>query len=305
MRLFKVVSLIVLSAVAGCTLPQPPINVSPDGSASGPMPRPVPRHVSRPVRIVSLDFCSDQYVLKLANRGDILALSMDATSDFSYMRKEAKGMPTVRATAEDVLALDPDLIVRAYGGGPNAEVFFERAGVKVHQIASSNDLDDLREAVADAAIALGQTARGDGVIADFDQRLAAIKPATGVTALYMTPSGTTTGPGSMVDRMMTLAGLTNFETQKGWNPLPLEALAIKKPDMAVTAFFQDNSIKRSTWSSARHPMAINIMRQLPVAALDGSTISCGGWFVMDAVEELAEKGRLVQAQKQAKSSISQ
>jgi iron complex transport system substrate-binding protein len=261
------------------------------------------------MRIVSLDFCSDQYVLKLANRRDILALSKDATSDFSYMRKEAKGMPTVRSTAEDVLALEPDLIVRSYGGGPNAKAFFERAGLKVHQIASSEDFDDLRETLRDAAVALGQAARGDALVADFDRRLSAIKPATGVSALYMTPSGMTTGPGSMIDLMMTRAGLTNFETQKGWNPLPLEGLTIAKPDMAVTAFFQGNALGRDTWSSARHPVAINIMRQLPVAALDGSTISCGGWFAMDAVEALAEKGRVVQAQKEAqkqvKASISQ
>ena len=286
MHLFKVASLIVLSVAAGCSLPPHKTPVVP------------PLEARRPKRIVSLDFCADQYVLKLAERGDILALSMDATSDFSYMRDEAKGMKTVRSTAEDVLALNPDLIVRSYGGGPNAKAFFERAGVKVHQIASSNDFEDLRQTARDAATAFAQTARGEAVVADFDQRLAAIKPASGVTALYMTPSGITTGPGSMVDLMMTRAGLTNFETQKGWNQLPLETLALKKPDMAVTAFFQDTTIGRDNWSSARHPVAMNIMRQLPLAALDGSTISCGGWFVVDAVEALAAKGRAVQAHKQ-------
>jgi iron complex transport system substrate-binding protein len=277
-----------LGVVAGCSLPPPPLGIAPLAE-------------NRPKRIVSLDFCADQYVLKLADRGDILALSKDATSDFSYMRKEARGIKTVRSTAEDVLALDPDLIVRSYGGGPNAKAFFEQAGVKVHQVASSQDFDDLRKAARDAALAFGQIDKGEALVADFDRRLAAIKPASNVTALYMTPSGITTGPGSMVDLMMTRAGLINFETQKGWNQLPLETLALKKPDMAITAFFQDQTIGRDNWSSARHPVAMNIMRQLPVAALDGSTTSCGGWFVMDAIEALAQKGRAVQAQKQQPS----
>ena len=44
-----------------------------------------------PRRIVSLDFCADQYVLKLADRESILAVSRDATKDFSFMREEALG----------------------------------------------------------------------------------------------------------------------------------------------------------------------------------------------------------------------
>ena len=55
----------------------------------------------KPMRIVSLDYCADQYVLKLADREQILAISPDATGDFSYMREAARGVPTVRAAAED------------------------------------------------------------------------------------------------------------------------------------------------------------------------------------------------------------
>ena len=78
----------------------------------------------RPMRIVSLDFCSDQYVLKLADRAQILALSPDAGREFSFMREAAAGLPTVRPVAEDVLILQPDLVIRSYGGGPKAGVFF-------------------------------------------------------------------------------------------------------------------------------------------------------------------------------------
>ncbi|MCG8441008.1 MAG: ABC transporter substrate-binding protein, partial [Caulobacterales bacterium] len=93
------------------------------GAASAP---PAPE---RPARVVSLDFCADQYVLKLVERQRVLALSPDATREFSYMRAEAAGVRSVRPRAEDVILLEPDLVVRSYGGGPNAAAFFERAGV--------------------------------------------------------------------------------------------------------------------------------------------------------------------------------
>ena len=75
------------------------------------------RGADAPRRIVSLDYCADQYVLKFADREDILALSPDAGKRFSYMRAAAEGIPTVRPRTADVLALQPDLVVRTYGGG--------------------------------------------------------------------------------------------------------------------------------------------------------------------------------------------
>jgi len=89
------------------------------------------------MRIVSLDYCADQYVLKLADPESVLAISPDAVKDFSYLQDAAKSVPTVRPIAEDVLSLKPDLVVRSYGGGPNATSFFAQAGVPVLQAQSA------------------------------------------------------------------------------------------------------------------------------------------------------------------------
>jgi iron complex transport system substrate-binding protein len=238
-----------------------------------------------------MDYCADQFVLKLADRGDILALSPDATRDFSYMRKEAAGMTTVRPSAEAVIALNPDLVVRSYGGGPDIEALLKQVGVPVHQIGWGDDFDAVRNNVREAAAALGQSERGDALVAEFDNRLAALEPATDVSALYVTQAGATTGPGSMIDLMMSAAGLVNFQSQPGWNPLPLEHLATEHPQMAAAAFFKADASMQDYWSSARHPLAHDLLSELPVAWLDGSTTTCAGWFVMDAIEALASKGR--------------
>jgi iron complex transport system substrate-binding protein len=248
----------------------------------------------RPSRIVSLDYCADQFALKLADRADIAALSPDATKDFSYLRTQAIGMRRVRPTAEDVLALKPDLIIRSYGGGSQATAFFEKAGVKVHQIGWGDDFDAVRTNVREAAQALGQSARGEEVVADFDARLAGIKQGKGSSALYVTSGGVTTGSGSMIDLMIQRAGLTNFQRGSGWNPLPLERLASETPDLVVTAFFGKGALTREHWSPSRHHVAQLAMATRPVLALDGATTACAGWFVMDSVEALAAKAQEVQ-----------
>lgn len=242
----------------------------------------------QPMRIVSLDYCSDQYVLKLLDRERILAVSPDAVKDFSYMRQTAKGIPSVRSTAENVLILQPDLIIRSYGGGPNAEAFFESAGVPVITLGWASDINGIMRVMRETSLALGEAERGEAVIADMTSRIAALNVSEkSRDALYMTPTGVTTGEGSLIHEMMITAGLRNFQKKPGWHPLPLERLAYEKPDMIAAAFFDSNVNKVDAWGSANHPVAHRQMKNLPTVSLQGAWTSCGGWFLMDAIETLA------------------
>ncbi len=241
----------------------------------------------KPMRIVSLDFCADQYVLKLIEPNRILALSPDAKKPISYLRRKAETIRTVRPNAEDVLQLKPDLIIRSYGGGPNASGFFQRAGVPVINIGWAGDFDSIKTVTQDVANGLGETHRGAQIVQNMDRRIAALKPhITTARALYMTPSGTTAGTGTFVHEILTLAGLENFQTQSGWRDLPLERLAYEHPDLIAAAFF-DTDVENG-WSAMRHPIARHQMEHHPAIALKGSWMSCGAWFAMDAVEALTQ-----------------
>lgn len=237
--------------------------------------------------IVSLDYCADQFVLALAARERILAVSQDADDPFSYMRDAARGLRQVRAVAEDVLILRPDLVVRSYGGGASAPHFFARAGVPVLQLGFVQSIADVRANIRAVAAGLGEAARGAALVADMDRRLAAVRRhAPGTRALYITPGGFTAGPDTLVHEMLAAAGLENFQQAPGWRALPLERLAYARPDLIVTAFFDTRASSADAWTAAHHPVARRQMAALPVVALDGAWIACGGWFVADAVEAL-------------------
>lgn len=246
-------------------------------------PAPISPLVDRPQRIVSLDFCADQYVLKLADRDQIIALSPDAESEFSYMRAQAAGLKRVRPTAEAVLALKPDLIVRTYGGGPGAAEFYAAAGVKVAQIPHADDFAGVRAAAVAISQAVGHPQRGQKLAAEINQRLAAA-PAQGPTALYVTPGGVTTGGGSLIDAIIQAGGFRNYTGGTGWRDLPLEQLTRADPDLIIASFF--DARQPQPWSSARHPVARRLMQERPFVAMDGAVTACGGWFVLDAVEQL-------------------
>ncbi len=278
--------------LAGCSAPLPDAGSapgSPDGSPEGPAGR---MGREAPARIVSLDYCADQFVLRFADRARILALSPDAGKDFSYMRESAAGLPTVRPVAEDVLILRPDLVVRSYGGGPGAATMFRRAGIPVLEIGWSADFEAVMATVERVASGLGAAAKGRAVAAEMRDRLAAVAARSGErSALYMTPGGVTTGPGSLVHEMLEAAGLRNFEDAPGWRPIPLETLAYDQPDLVAAAFYESLVAYPDAWTTARHPIARDLVEAGDVVTLDSAVTSCGAWFLVDAVETLAAVGR--------------
>ena len=239
-------------------------------------------------RVVSLDFCADQFVLKLLPKSRILSVSMDAQRDFSYMREQAVGIRQVRPRAEDVLVLQPDLIVRSYGGGPNARRFFERAGVPVVQVPFSNDIESIRQAILLVASELGEPERGVAMVEEMDERLRAVRTSrVPKKALYMTPAGVTSGSGTLVHEMLLAAGLENFEQRPGWRSIPLERLAYESPDLVAAAYFEVKTNSPLLWSAMRHPVARQQMNDRPTVNLEGAWTSCGAWFLLDAIESLA------------------
>ena len=253
-------------------------------------PRPAPRSAdAASTRIVSLDFCADQFVLKLVDREQIAALSPDAEKSFSYMREHAKGLPRVRPRAEDILLLRPDVVARSYGGGPRATAFFERAGIKVVQISYADDIESVRQSMRAAARDLGVAERGEALVAEMDARLAALPNSDSApSVLYLTSKGAVAGAGTSIDDMLTRAGGRNFQTAPGWTSAPLERLAYDRPDMIAAGFFETADLTADIWSPTRHPLARRRLAERPVIDIPGASTACGAWFVMDAVEALAD-----------------
>jgi iron complex transport system substrate-binding protein len=66
----------------------------------------------RPERIVSLNMCTDQLVLALADPDQIVGLSRFAGNErMSYAAGQAAAYPQLPAAAEAVIALEPDLVL--------------------------------------------------------------------------------------------------------------------------------------------------------------------------------------------------
>lgn len=244
-------------------------------------------------RVLSLDQCADQYVLALAPRETIVGLSPRVGDRDSYLRGLAAGLPRRRASSEAVLAAGPQVVVRYWGGDPRMARTLAGLGVRVVRIEEAGDFDAVRDNIRRVAAALEARPRGEALITRMDAQLRAAGDAgRGRDALYLTPSGFTAGPGTLIDAVLRAAGYRNAAHGAAYSPVSLEALLIRPPGALVLGFFDAYGVAQQQWGIGRHPLLRRLADQRAVATLPASVLGCPAWFAGDAVQALSvAKGR--------------
>jgi iron complex transport system substrate-binding protein len=243
---------------------------------------------AEPRRIVSLDYCADQFVLALADRDRIVALSRGSMRDDSYFRERARGIRQTRGTLEEVLALRPDLVVRNWGGPWDAEQVYARFGIAVLQVGDSPDFPTARADLLDAAAALGQPERGAAIAHDLDVRLARLaERRSNAPVMYLSGGGAVAGSGTMMDAVIAAAGGRNIRTAASWQVLPLERLVQTPPALIALGFFDTSRDRINAWSPSRHPVLRRALANARTVRLPTAAIACEAWFAIDAAETIA------------------
>ena len=241
-------------------------------------------------RVLSLDQCADQYVLALSPRGSIVGLSTRADDADSRLRAVASGLPKRRVDLETALATRAQVVVRYWGGEPRLVAALHARGVRVVTIGEAKGFADVRANIRSVAGALDAAPAGEALIARMDRRLARATGAWGgARALYLTPGGVTAGPGTLVDAILTSAGMTNAETRPGYQTVSLEGLALDPPRAAVLGFFDTFQLAGDSWGLGRHRILQRVARERAVASLPGAMLGCPDWSAAEAVELLAAK----------------
>lgn len=194
-----------------------------------------------PVRVVSINLCTDQLAMMLAAPGQLVSVSrLAADPESSAMAEEARAYPLNHARAEEIYLLRPDLVLAGRYTARATVDMLRRTGLEVAEFAPANSLADARARIAQMADLLGREAEGAALIARFDADLAALQAAPGViprAALYH-PNGYTLGAGTLSDDILRAAGFANVAAElgrRGGGTLPLETLAMADPDLLISA----------------------------------------------------------------------
>ncbi|QIF81881.1 ABC transporter substrate-binding protein [Brevundimonas sp. 'scallop'] len=246
---------------------------------------------ARPLRIMALDQCADQYVLALAPDADI-ALSPRADDPDAWLRRQAVGHKRLRPTLEAAVGFQPDVVVRYWGGEPRLLSALTQRGVKVVTIDDAIDLEGVRRNIRTVARDLGQAERGQALERQMDGKLAKAAPVKPVAeapgAVYLTSGGFTAGPGTLMDVMMRAAGFRNLIVAPGFGALSVERITMNPPMRFVLGFF--DQLRADLRGPGRHPVVARAAEGRTAARLPAATLTCPAWFAADAVEMMA-KGR--------------
>ena len=243
-------------------------------------------------RVLSLDQCADQFVMALSPRNAIVGVSSRADDADSRLRLAARGLPKRRVDLEAVLAARPEVVVRYWGGEPRLVQALQTRGVRVVSVDEANDFAAVRANIRKVAEALEQRAAGERLVARLDGQLnRAANAWAGREALYLTPGGATTGPGTLVDAILRAAGLTNAETRAGFRTVSLERLALAPPQALVLGFFDSRQATTDRWGIGGHRLLRDAVETRALASLPAALLSCPDASAGDAVERLAAVAR--------------
>lgn len=175
----------------------------------------------------------------------------------------ARRLPVNYGSAEEVLALRPDLVIAGRYTTSTTRALLARVGVPMLEVDAANDWEGVRRVTREVATAVGASERGEALLREMDARLAALAqrrlPAP-VRAIGWGGSGDDVpGADTMFNTILEAAGGVNLAARRaGMGSLDLEQLLHARPQVLLrgAAYAAKPALRNEV---ARHP----VLRGMP------------------------------------------
>mgnify|MGYP000374211722 FL=1 len=197
-------------------------------------------HADAPLRVVSMNLCTDQLAMMLAAPDQLISVS-DIASDprMSPMAEQAGEYLTNHGQAEEIYLLAPDLVLAGVYTDPVVISMLRRLGVRVEQIGLVNALDQVQPRIREVGALLGRSDIAENVVAQYEADLARITPPSrGPRAEFYYPNGYALGTGTLSNDILTTAGFRHIAAEMGRGHsgrLALELMVLADPDVMIHA----------------------------------------------------------------------
>lgn len=193
-----------------------------------------------PVRVVSINVCTDQLAMLIAGKDQLVSVShLAADPHSSAMVAEAAAYKANHGLAEEVFLMRPDLVLAGTYTARATVELLRRLGFRVEEFAPANDFNDIREDIERIGQLLHREERAAELLGEVDAGLAelAALPPSAKSAISWSSNSYATGAGTLGDAVMRAAGLSNMAAARGivgGARVPLETLLAARPDLVVT-----------------------------------------------------------------------
>jgi iron complex transport system substrate-binding protein len=250
-----------------------------------------------PQRIVSLNLCTDQLVLALADPAAVRSVTWLARDpQLSMLASAAADIPVNHGLAEEIISFAPDLVVAGIYTTRTTVALLKRFGLPLLEVDVPQSLPAIYEQIRTVAQALGHPARGEAMVAAMMAELAALDPLPAgppPVAVVYHPNSFTGGRGSLIDDLLTRAGLRNLAAElalTNYGRLSLDLLLLGQPDLLILNT-RDDLTPSLTHQVMRHPGLARAFPHLHTLVIPPRLWSCAGPWVIDVIAQLRTAAR--------------
>lgn len=244
-------------------------------------------------RVASMNLCSDQLLLILAERAQIASVSyLAADPEFSPVADQVGGLHLNHGFAEELLPLAPDLIITGQFSATLAANLLERMDYDVLRLPVANSVEDVFAQIELVAGEVENPERGRQLAAGMREEIAAyigsLRPRLqGKKAVFYSSNGFGYGRNTLQDSFLDSLGLENAAADlNGPALLPLEVLLREEPDYLFI-----NPPARSDAQLAhpmlRHPALKESADRFIRIELPDTWFQCAGPLFVSAYRQLA------------------
>ncbi len=251
-------------------------------------------------RIVSMNVCTDQVLLRLADPEQILGLSrFSGDARQSWTADDARRYRILSGGAEDVLVLRPDIAVASVFDKRSTRELLKEKGIHLVEFAVPRNLEEAKVQIREMGEITGHPDRATAEIARLDAAVARAHRAVAdkhYRVLPLSRRGWVSGSDSFVSALLTETGLFNAAGDLGvafGGFASLESIVNLKPDFILVSQAGDRAGDDGQ-AFLLHPALERFYPQAKRIVSPERLTECGGVMLTEALDVLVKELKRVE-----------
>lgn len=243
-------------------------------------------------RIVSMNVCTDQVLIKLADPAQIIGLSRFSRD--AWVTDDTRRFPILSGGAEEVLVLRPDVVVASLFDKRSTRELLKANGLHLAEFAVPQNLAEARNQIREMGEISGHPDRAASEISRLDAALARARQAVAekhYRVLPLTRRGWVAGSDSFLGALLTETGLFSAAGELGFDSggyASLEAIVDLKPDFILVSQAGDHAGDDGQ-AFLLHPALQRFYPPARRIVIPERLTECGGVMLAEALDVLVKE----------------
>ncbi|WCK53954.1 ABC transporter substrate-binding protein [Aneurinibacillus sp. Ricciae_BoGa-3] len=246
----------------------------------------------KPARIVSIMPNTTEIAYSLGLDREIVGVSN--YDDYPPQVKSKPKVGDLNASAEKIVAMQPDLILADTGNGKTIQSL-RKLGLPV-LVTGAQNIDGIYQSIEEIGQATGTKSKADGLVGRMKKDVQYVTDKTRALPankkpkvwVEVDPNLYTSGKGTFIDSMINMAGGVNIASDiNGWKQMSEEKIIQSNPDIILETYGYymkgavDNIKHRPKWQN------ITAVKKGQVYEVDSNTVTRPGTRITEGLKQIA------------------